>query len=94
VIVARDVGADLLHALGDLHEHRHLGGGLGELVLVEIGELAGEALVGLVDGGLVDVQVDEPRLEVELQRGALECPVEWTLRGDGREALAGAARLR
>ena len=56
---------------GSLHEHRHLRGGLGELVPVEVAEAAGELLERLVDRLLVDVQLEQPRLEVERHRGAV-----------------------
>ena len=69
--VPGDVGADLLDALGGLHEHGHLRGGLGELVPVEVAEAAGELLERLVDRVLVDVQLEQPRLEVERHRCAV-----------------------
>ena len=58
-------------ALRRLHQHGHLRGGLGELVLVEVGEAAGQLLERLVDRLLVDVQLEQARLEVERHRGAV-----------------------
>ena len=69
--VLDDVLAHLADALGRLHQHGHLGGGLGQVVLVQIRQAAGQVLVGGVQRGLVDVQVDQPGLEVQLQRGAV-----------------------
>ncbi len=82
LVVPGDVRADLLDALGHLHEHRHLRRGLREVVLVEVGQVAGERLVGLVDGGLVDVQIDEARLEVEL--------AAWRRRGSTPRSRSGS----
>ena len=66
-----DVGADLLDALRGLHQHCHLRRGLGELVPVEIAEVPGEFLKGLVDRFLVDVQFQQARLEMQRHRGAV-----------------------
>ena len=45
--------------------------GAREVVLVEIGQIPGEVAVRLIDGALVDVQLDQPGLEVQRQRGAV-----------------------
>src|SRR5680860_413767 len=69
--VPGNVSADLLDALRGLHQHRHLGGGRRQHSLIEIAELAGEFLEGLVDGFLVDVHIEEARLEVQRHGGAV-----------------------
>ena len=58
-------------ALRGLHQHRHLRGGLGKLVPIQVAEAAGQLLERLVDGLLVDVQLQQPRLEVQRHRRAV-----------------------
>jgi len=60
--VLDDVLAHLAHTLGRLHQN----GRLGQVVLVQVRQATRQILVGGVQRGLVDVQVDQPRLEVQL----------------------------
>ena len=59
-----EVRDDVLHhgadALRVLHQHGHLRGALGEVVAVLLAQVAGDLLVGFVDGRLVDLQPAPP----------------------------------
>ena len=69
--VLDDVLADLTDALGRLDQHCHLGGIFREVVLVQVRQTAGQVLVGSVQRRLVDMKVDQARLEMQLQRGTV-----------------------
>ena len=71
LVVLGDVRADALNTLGSLYQHGHAAGVLSELVPVKVRQFAGEGGIGLVDSGLVDVQVHQAGLEVELEGGAI-----------------------
>ena len=59
-------GADALRVLD---QHGHLGGPFGQIVAVLFAKIAGDRLVGFVDGGLVDLELHLRGLEVQRQRG-------------------------
>ena len=61
-----DDGAD---ALGVLDQHRHLGRALGQVVPVLLAQLAGDGLVGFVNGGFAYLELHLRGLEMQRERG-------------------------
>ena len=69
--VLRDVDADPLDPFRRLQQHRRAGRRLRELLPIQVAQPTGQLLVPGVDGGPVDVQLRQPRLEVQRLRRAV-----------------------
>ena len=56
--VRRDILTDLLHPSWTLNQYTHPGGGSGELITIQVTEAASEFRERLIDGSVVDMQLD------------------------------------